>query len=173
MTDQDAAEPGGPRADPPVAGGKLPLESASRSQPEPQPDPQPEPQPEAAPDPGSPLERLRHLCLSLPETFEQMAWSEPTFRVRGRGRLFAMYAAAGNHHGAGRNAVWCNAPVGIQEELIRSAPDRFFVPPYVGVKGWIGVDLAKTDDEELSDLLLQSYCMVAPARLQRLADRRA
>lgn len=72
--------------------------------------------------------------------------------------------------GAGRNAVWCNAPIGVQEELIRAGPDRFLVPPYVGVKGWIGIDLAMIDDTELAALLLQSYCMVAPRRLQRLAD---
>ncbi len=119
----------------------------------------------------TPLDRLRRLCLSLPGTIEQEAWGAPTFRVpERRGRLFAMYASAGNHHGAGRSAVWCNAPVGVQEALVRSAPERFFVPPYVGVKGWIGIDLEEIDEDELAQLLLQSYCMVAPKRLQQLVD---
>lgn len=117
-----------------------------------------------------PIVRLRRVCLALPGTLEKEAWGEPTFRVGTRGRLFAMYAAAGNHHGAGRNSVWCNAPLGMQESLTLSDPDRIFVPPYVGVKGWIGVDLDTVDDEELQGFILQSYCMVAPARLQRLLD---
>jgi hypothetical protein len=111
------------------------------------------------------IERLRRICLRLPETFEQIAWGEPTFRVRKR--IFAMYAAAGNHHGAGREAAWCNAPMGVREMLVRSHPERFFVPPYVGVKGWIGIDLANVEDAELAELVLQSYCMVAPARLRK------
>lgn len=82
-----------------------------------------------------------------------------------------MYANADTHHGAGRNAVWCNAPLGVQEALVRSEPERFFVPPYVGVKGWIGIDLERIDDPELGEFVLQSYCMVAPARLRSLADR--
>lgn len=111
------------------------------------------------------LERLRAICLGLPEAFEQIAWGEPTFRIRKR--VFAMHASAANHHGAGREAVWCNAPMGVQEMLVRSNPDRFFVPPYVGVKGWIGIDLERIDGAELEALVLQSYCMVAPAKLQR------
>lgn len=112
------------------------------------------------------LERLRDICLRLPESFEQIAWGEPTFRVRKK--MFAMHAGSTNHHGAGREAVWCNAPLGVQEMLVRSAPDRFFVPPYVGVKGWIGIDLEKVEDAELASLLLQSYCMVAPVKLRRM-----
>ena len=85
-------------------------------------------------DTGAELELARIVCLSLPEAFEQEAWGEPTFRVKKK--IFAMFASAGNHHGAGTTSLWLNAPLGVQEHLVRSHGDRFFVPPYVGVKGW-------------------------------------
>jgi hypothetical protein len=110
-----------------------------------------------------PLERTRSLCLSLPEAFEQEAWGEPTFRVHKR--IFAMYAGS-ERHGKGRPSLWCNAPLGVQGYLVDDRPDVFFVPPYVGVKGWIGVVIPAVDDAELRELLVQSYCMVAPKRLQ-------
>lgn len=110
------------------------------------------------------LSRLRRLCLALPESHEVEAWGEPTFRVRNR--LFAMYAAAGNHHGSGRAAVWCKAAAGNQQLMVRAAPDRFFVPPYVGPSGWVGVWLdAKTDWTELAGLLADGWRLVAPKRL--------
>ena len=111
-----------------------------------------------------PLARLRKLCLALPEAHEVEAWGEPTFRVRNK--LFAMYADAGNHHGAGRPAVWCKAGPGNQQLMVAAAPARFFVPPYVGPSGWIGVFLdAGVDWVELRDLLEDSYRLVAPKRL--------
>ena len=73
------------------------------------------------------IRRLRELSLALPEAFEQIAWGEPTFRVRKK--MFAMYAAAENHHGGGRAAVWCSAPLGVQEILVRAEPEKFFIPP--------------------------------------------
>src|SRR5258705_375787 len=82
-----------------------------------------------------PVERLRAICLALPETTEKMAWGEPTWRVRGR--LFAQLD--NHHHGADRLAVWLPAALGVQELLIKSDPKRFFVPPYVGPRGWIGM----------------------------------
>ncbi len=109
-----------------------------------------------------PLERVRRICLALPESFEQEAWGEPTFRVRKR--MFAMFA--NDHHGDGRIALWCNAPLGVQEMLVRSMPEKVFVPPYVGVKGWIGLVLDRCDDAEVEAHVVQSYCMVAPKRLQ-------
>ena len=87
--------------------------------------------------PPRPLTRLRKLCLALPEAHEVEAWGEPTFRVRNK--LFAMYAAAENHHGAGRPAVWCKAAPGNQALMVRAEPRRYFVPPYVGPRGWVGV----------------------------------
>lgn len=112
------------------------------------------------------LDRARRICLSLPEATEQEAWGEPTFRVRKK--IFAMYA--GNHHADGRWALWCKAPTGVQEMLVRDAPERFFVPPYVGPKGWVGIVLDTVDDAELRELVVQSYCLIAPKRLQAAVD---
>ncbi len=112
----------------------------------------------------NPLPRLRKLCLALPEAHEVEAWGEPTFRVRNK--LFAMYAAANNHHGAGRPAVWCKAAPGNQSLMVSAAPKRFFVPPYVGPSGWVGVWLDRgVDWRELTGLLRDSYRLVAPKRL--------
>ncbi|HEX2189916.1 MAG TPA: MmcQ/YjbR family DNA-binding protein [Longimicrobiaceae bacterium] len=110
------------------------------------------------------IARVRRICLALPEAWEQEAWGEPTFRVKKR--LFAMFA--NDHHGDGRIALWCNAPLGVQETLVRSEPEKYFVPPYVGVKGWVGIVLDRCSDEEVQGLVVQSYCMVAPRKLQAL-----
>ena len=113
------------------------------------------------------LARLRRLCLALPEAHEVEAWGEPTFRVRNK--LFAMYAAAGNHHGNGRAAVWCKAAPGNQAIMVAADPGRFFVPPYVGPSGWVGIRLGRgTDWKELAELLADSYRLVAPRRLAAL-----
>lgn len=85
----------------------------------------------------SALSRVRKACLALPDTHEKEAWGAPTFRVRGR--LFVMFVD--NHHGDGRLAIWCSAPPGAQDALVASSPAHFFVPPYVGPSGWIGVRL--------------------------------
>ena len=111
-----------------------------------------------------PLVRLRKICLALPEAHEVEAWGEPTFRVRNK--LFAMYASGDNHHGAGRHAVWCKAAAGNQQVMVRARPDRFFVPPYVGPSGWVGVYLdGDTDWKEVAELMRDSYALVAPKRL--------
>lgn len=110
------------------------------------------------------LTRLRKLCLALPEAHEVEAWGEPTFRVRNK--IFAMYADASNHHGGGRHSVWCKALHVNQELLVRSAPDRFFVPPYVGPSGWVGVYLdGSCDWTELTDIVRDSYRLIAPKKL--------
>jgi hypothetical protein len=112
----------------------------------------------------SPLARLRRICLALPEAHEVEAWGEPTFRIRNK--LFAMYASAGNHHGGGRPAVWCKAAPANQSLMVGAEPDRFFVPPYVGPSGWVGVWLdGKVDWEELSELMRDAYRLVAPKRM--------
>lgn len=120
--------------------------------------------------PPSPLTRLRKVCLALPEAHEVIAWGEPTFRVRNK--MFATFAAAGNHHGAGRPAVWCKAGPGNQAIMVESAPQRFFVPPYVGPSGWVGIWLDKRVHwGEVGELLRDAYCLVAPKRLlARLAE---
>lgn len=106
-----------------------------------------------------PLDRLRQICLALPEATEKLAWGEPTFRICNK--LFAMFTD--NHHGDGRVALWCKAPMGVQEILVGAAPQKFFRPPYVGHKGWIGVRLdIEVDWNEVTDLLKDSYQMTAP-----------
>jgi predicted DNA-binding protein (MmcQ/YjbR family) len=120
--------------------------------------------------PSNPLTRLRKLCLALPESLEVEAWGEPTFRVRNK--LFAMYASANTHHGNGRPAVWCKAGPGNQAIMVRAAPDRFFVPPYVGPSGWIGIWLdGVVDWSELAGLLQDSYNLVAPKRLRQASSK--
>jgi predicted DNA-binding protein (MmcQ/YjbR family) len=86
-----------------------------------------------------PLERLRTLCLALPDSWEKVSHGEPTFWV-GK-RMFASFANANNHHGAGRYAVWCNATHTTQHFLVAQFPERYFVPPYAGVAGWVGIYL--------------------------------
>lgn len=112
------------------------------------------------------LKRVRAICLALPETTEKIAWGAPTFRVRNK--LFAMFAD--NHHNDGRIALWCHAPKDAQEVLVGSEPRRFFVPPYVGVGGWIGVHLQANDDEQVARIVREAYCMVASKKQQALLD---
>src|SRR5689334_14255881 len=86
------------------------------------------------------LARVRRACLALPDTMEKIAWGSPTFRVGGR--IFVMFVD--DHHGDGRVALWCNAPDGALEALVGSDPENFFVPPYVGCNGWVGVRLDRS-----------------------------
>jgi len=114
-----------------------------------------------------PLTRLRKLCLALQEAHEVEAWGAPTFRVKNK--LFAMFSEAENHHGGGRNGVWLKAAPGNQQIMVRHAPKKFFVPPYVGPSGWIGVYLeADSDWEEVRELVRDSYQLVAPKKLVKL-----
>jgi hypothetical protein len=112
------------------------------------------------------LRRLRRICAALPETTEKLSHGEPTFFVRKK--VFAMFA--NNHHHDGHIAVWLPAPIGIQEMLIESSPKKFFKPPYVGGRGWIGVELNRVSDEELDFLVQQAWRLIAPKRLQALIE---
>jgi predicted DNA-binding protein (MmcQ/YjbR family) len=115
--------------------------------------------------PPRPLTRLRKLCLALPEAHEVEAWGEPTFRVRNK--MFAMYASASNHHGGGRHAVWLKAAPGDQPRMVQAAPQMFFVPPYMGKSGWVGMWLdADTDWSLTAELAADAYRLVAPKRLR-------
>ena len=110
---------------------------------------------------ANPLTRLRAICLALPEAIERETWDIPTFRVREK--IFTMFTSD-----TGTPALWCKAPPGAQSILIEAAPDRFFRPPYVGHKGWIGVRLnAAVDWDEVFELVQRSYQMTAPKRLQQ------
>ncbi|GEP01139.1 MmcQ/YjbR family DNA-binding protein [Methylobacterium haplocladii] len=105
------------------------------------------------------IERLRRICLALPEATEKPAWDAPTFRVRDR--IFAM-----PRDRDGRPSVWMKAPPHAQEILIGADPERFFAPPYVGPKGWVGMRLdAGPDWEEVRALVTRSYRLIAPKRL--------
>ena len=117
-----------------------------------------------------PLETLRKLCLALPETTERLSHGEPTWFVRGK-KTFVMYA---NHHHDDRLAFWCAAPDGAQEALVGSAPERFFRPPYVGHRGWLGVylDVPGIDWDQIADLVTDAYRVVAPKRLMAELDAR-
>ena len=104
------------------------------------------------------LERLRAVCLGLPQATEKQAWGDPTWRVKNR--IFAMQK--GNYEG-GRPSVWFKAAPGGQDVLVGAAPERFFVPPYVGHRGWVGLwlDGPSVDWEELADLIEDSHGLIA------------
>ena len=111
---------------------------------------------------ADPLGQLRVLALALPEAAEQITWDHPTFRVRGK--IFAIYSDEAETG----PRVSLKAPPGVQPMLVEADPVRFFVPPYTGHKGWVGVRLGGTPDwEEVSALLTRSWRMTAPARLAR------
>ena len=108
-------------------------------------------------------ERLRQLCLALPETTERLSHGAPTFFIRGK-RAFLMVLT--NHHGDGRFAIWCAAPDGMQKSLVDADPERFFVPPYVGHRGWLGFRLDRELDwTELAGIVEDAYADVAPPKL--------
>lgn len=122
--------------------------------------------------PNTPLGRLRIICLALPDAHEVKAWGEPTFRVRNK--MFAMHADAANHHGAGRPGVWVKAAPGNQALMIKAAPQRFFVPPYVGQSGWIGIWLdGNVPWAAVKELLCDAYRLTAPQRLIASLDGKA
>ncbi|OLT14513.1 phosphoribosylglycinamide formyltransferase [Pseudonocardia sp. CNS-139] len=114
-----------------------------------------------------PLDRLRALCLALPEVTEKVSHGEPTWFVR---RTFVSYSL---YHHDDRVAFWCAAPPGVQEELVAGDPERFFRPPYVGGRGWLGVylDVEGVDWAEIGEIVTDAYRTVAPRKLVALLDR--
>ena len=109
--------------------------------------------------PSQPIDHLRAICLALPEAEEKEAWGDPTFRVGDK--IFAM-----EKRGDGRLSLCCKAPAGSQMVLVGADPERFFVPPYVGHKGWVGMRLDNNQDwEEAAELVKRSYRLIAPKRL--------
>jgi hypothetical protein len=113
------------------------------------------------------VSRLRKICMALPETTEVEAWGEPTFRVKGK--IFAMHASSGTHHGNGRPAVWILS-VSLEQDLVmRARPDRYFKPPYVGPSGWIGAWLDKNPPwAEIEELLRDGWRRRAPKKIAAL-----
>lgn len=109
------------------------------------------------------LGRLREICLSLPETSERLSHGAPSFFVRGK-TCFLMLLD--DHHGDGRFAIWCAAPAGDQQLLVDADAEKFFVPPYVGHRGWLGVRLDRDLDwDELRGIVEDAFCAVAPKKL--------
>jgi predicted DNA-binding protein (MmcQ/YjbR family) len=108
--------------------------------------------------------RLRAICMELPDATEKLSHGEPTW-FAGKGKVFAMLD--NHHHGSEHLAVWLPQPLGVQEALIDSDPERFFRPPYVGPSGWIGVVLDTRPDWSLVERLVRdAYLHVATAKLR-------
>jgi hypothetical protein len=117
--------------------------------------------------PRHPLETLRKLCLAYPQTTERLSHGEPTWFIQDK-KTFVMYA---NHHHDERLAFWCAAPDGAQDVLTAAAPERFFRPPYVGTRGWLGVYLdVPVDWDEIAQIVDDAYRTVAPKRVLALLD---
>jgi hypothetical protein len=112
-------------------------------------------------DNGEHLARVRRICTALPGTQEKLSHGEPTFFA---GKVYAMFS--NNHHNDGHIALWIPAAPGVQEALIASAPKTYYRPPYVGVRGWVGIELAQIDDEDLAAHILDAWRMIAPKKLQ-------
>lgn len=116
---------------------------------------------------ADPLTALRLLCLALPETTERLSHGEPTWFVRGE-KTFVMYA---DRHHDDRVGFWCAAQPGVQQELVAEEPDRFYVPPYVGHRGWLGVRLdVDVDWTEIGEIVTDAYRTVAPRVLTAQLD---
>jgi len=107
------------------------------------------------------LERVRRICLALPETSERLSHGEPTFFVKKK--VFVMFAD--NHHNDGHIAVWLPVPDGLQAALIESAPETYFKPPYVGVRGWVGIELDRISDQDLTFHIQTAWELIASKRL--------
>ncbi|HEY3906282.1 MAG TPA: MmcQ/YjbR family DNA-binding protein [Streptosporangiaceae bacterium] len=114
-------------------------------------------------------EQMRAICLALPEVTERPSHGAPTWFVRGKNAFVTLWATG--HHANEFPHLWCAAAPGAQQELIAAEPDRFFRPPYVGGRGWIGVRL---DDDldwtEIAELCQDAYRAIAPARLTAQLD---
>ena len=111
------------------------------------------------------LERLRKICLALPETSERLSHGAPSFFIREK-KCFLM--VLDDHHGDGIFGIWCAAPPGNQELLIAANGERFFRPPYVGHRGWLGVRFNEgVDWDELEGIVEDAFATVAPVKLLR------
>ena len=116
------------------------------------------------------LDRLREICLALPEVNERPSHMTPTFFIRDKKVLCHLWE---DHHGDGRLAIWCPAPDGVQKDVTEREPERFFVPRYVGHRGWIGLRLdVEVDWSEVAAVLDDAYRVAAPKTLIRELDER-
>jgi hypothetical protein len=112
---------------------------------------------------AAPLDRVRRICLSFPETSERPSHGAPSFFIRDK-VCFVNYMD--HHHDDGRLALWCAAPPGMQRGLVNADPEHYFVPPYVGHRGWIGVRLDRgLDWDDVERAIRDAYLAVAPKKL--------
>jgi phosphoribosylglycinamide formyltransferase-1 len=111
------------------------------------------------------IRRLRTVCAELPEAEERPSHDGRHLAFLVRGKTFGYFL--NDHHGDGRVALTCKAPPGEQAALIASDPERWFVPAYLGHRGWVGLrlDTASVDWTEAREMLIESYCLTAPKRL--------
>lgn len=117
---------------------------------------------------GDELARVREICHGLPEVEERLSHGAPTFFVRGK-KTFVMYMD--DHHGVGWLALWCAAAPGVQAQLVEQEPERFFRPPYVGGRGWVGVRLdVEPDWDEIAAICADAFRHVAPPALVARLD---
>ncbi len=107
------------------------------------------------------LDRVRKICHALPEVTEKLSHGEPTFFVKKK--VFAMYSD--HHHCDKHLAIMIPAPLGFQELMIESAPEKFYRPPYVGAKGWVGIELSEVSDEELKSHIEAAWRFITPKKL--------
>jgi len=112
------------------------------------------------------IERVRRICLALPETWEKISHGEPTWFVKKK--VFAMFS--NNHHNDGHIAVTAPAAIGIQEMLVKKAPRKFYRPPYVGGRGWVGIEVDQVSDKELAVHLREAWLLIAPKKLHVLLE---
>jgi len=116
------------------------------------------------------LEHVRRICSNLPEVTERLSHGSPTWFVRGK-KTFVMFLD--DHHGDGRLAIWCAAPPGVQQQLVEQEPARFFRPPYVGHRGWLGVELdVEPDWSEVAAICTDAFRQIAPTKLAAALDAR-
>jgi hypothetical protein len=111
----------------------------------------------------SALARVRKICAAFPDVNERLSHGSPTWFIRDK-KTFVMYLD--DHHGDGRLALWVAAPPGAQEAMVMEDPERFFRPPYVGHRGWLGVRLDRDLDwAEVAGIVDDAFRVVAPKKL--------
>jgi len=116
----------------------------------------------------TPLDRVRALCMALPEVTERPSHGAPTWFIAGKKTFLTFHS---DHHGDGILGFWCAAPPGVQQELVSEEPDRFFRPPYVGGRGWLGVRLDRSPDwSEVAEIVEDAYRTVASPKFLELLD---
>ena len=106
------------------------------------------------------LRRVRRICTALPQTTEKLSHGAPTFFVAKK--VYAMFV--NNHHNDGHVAVWIPVAPGLQATLLKTEPHKFYMPPYVGVRGWVGVELDAVSDDELGFHLCEAWRLIAPPK---------